>query len=141
MTDQTENSESLISTQRNIPLVVKFVAIIVLVSSILGTAYYSYIVFYEVYNPHFLDNIIVDSNQVNHVFLYVLLNSILNCTILISTILILRRKKLAIYILNITPILLIANEVLIGNLYGISFSLVYLACALILFLYRNRIAS
>jgi hypothetical protein len=120
------DTNKITATTQNIPTHVIVSAIIILVVSIIGIAFYLTASIYQLYNPQFLVGINI--NQYTNLNIYVIVQSISHIGLLISAIYILKLRKIGLYLYFISALLLLAVELFFDN----EFLLVYLIASILL---------
>ena len=109
------NSENTSQTKKSIPILVKISAIIILVVSIIGFLFFATVSLYQLFNPEFLQKLNINNSQYPYLNAYVIIQSILHLSMLVSSLLIIQLKKigLILFILVISSIFII--EILLGE--------------------------
>jgi len=109
MTDNADN------TTQVIPLTVKVSAVILLVVSIIGIIYYTTASIYQLYNPHFLNNVSINNTQYTNLNIYVILQSISHFGLLISALYLFKYNKIGLYLYFVFTIMLLITEIYFEN--------------------------
>lgn len=138
MSNQTENIESNTIKQINTPILIKFFGTIILVTSTIVFLFFSITSIYYLFNPKFLDSIVVETNNFQYINIYVLINTFLNLGIIISTILVINLNKHALYSTIIITIIMFINEILFNNTYGYIYLSLYVVYSIILVIYIKQ---
>ena len=114
------NTKNTSQTEKNIPILVKISAIIILVVSIIGFLFFATVSLYQLFNPEFLQKISINNSQYPYLSAYVIIQSILHLGMFVSSLLIIKLKKtgLLLFLLVISSIFII--EILLGNEFLIS---------------------
>jgi len=114
------NSKNTSQTKKSIPILVKISAIIILVVSIIGVLFFATVSLYQLFNPEFLQKFSINNSQYPYLNAYVIIQSILHLGMLVSSLLIIKLKKigLILFLLVISSIFII--EILLGNEFLIS---------------------
>ncbi len=114
------NSKNTSQTKKSAPILVKISAIIILVVSIIGFLFFTTVSLYQLFNPEFLQKFSINNSQYPHLNAYVIIQSILHLGMFVSSLLILKLKKigLLLFLLVISSIFII--EILLGNEFLIS---------------------
>lgn len=138
MSNQTENIEPNTIKQINTPILIKFFGTIILVTSTIVFLFFSITSIYYLFNPDFLDSIVVETNNFQYINIYVLINTFLNLGIIISTILVINLNKHALYSTIIITIIMFINEILFNNTYGYIYLSLYVVYSIILLIYFRQ---
>ncbi len=140
MTDQTNITEPIISKQKS-PFMIKFLAVIIMVTSSIWFFYYTAVLMYQIYHPLFLESLTIDNIDFTWPITYVSFNMVLSLTSIISTILILRLKIIGVFGLILTTIFLFFNELFFGGLTGLPFLIFHSIFIIIVLLYYSKFRS
>ncbi|MFK5855745.1 MAG: hypothetical protein QM503_06415 [Bacteroidota bacterium] len=107
----TTESES--PPRQEIPILVKISAIIILVVSVIGLIFFVTAIIYQVYDTQLFENI--KGNLNTYLRSYVIVQSILHVFLLFSALLILKLKKVGLFLFIFTFISILGSELLFTN--------------------------